>query len=135
MYGSVVNRIMESSRYPEIVPGMGGTVCHYSDRSPLTVVAVRYAKDGKTVKEIDTIGDQTGPNKRTWPAQDYDITPGWKVGDEIPTEHVATWRMDGRGRLRRTYINPETGKRVMSGPKDGPGLSLGDRDYYQDPSF
>jgi len=134
MYGSVVNRIMESSRYPEIVPGMGATFCYWSDRSPGTVVAVRYAKDGKTVKEVDLVGDQTGPNKVTWPAQDYDITPGWTEGQEIPAQ-VITYRMDNRGYLRKTYINPETGKRVMVGRNDGPGLVLGSRDYYRDPSF
>lgn len=133
-YGSVVNRLMESSRYPEIVPGMGATVTHWSDRSSCTVVAVRYAKDGKTVKEIDTVGDEVGPNKVTWPGQEYDITPGWVPGDALP-DRVQTWRMDTKGRLRSTYISPETGKRVMSAPNNGPGIILGSRDYYQDPSF
>lgn len=133
MYGSVVNRLMESGKQPEITVGMGGTVCHWSDRSPVTVVAIRYAKDGKTVKEIDTVGDHVGPNKVTWPAQDYDITPGWTVGQEIP-ERVQTWRMDGKGRLRSTYIN-ENGRRVMSARNGGSGLSLGHRDEYRDPSF
>lgn len=133
MQGSLVNRLMESSRCPEITPGMGATVCHYSDRSPATVVAIRYAKDGKTVHEIDTVDDSTSRNKAVWPAQDYDIAPGWTVGQELPIQ-VTTWRMDGRGRLRRTYIG-DTGRRVMVGSKNGPGLALGDRDYYQDPSF
>lgn len=133
MYGSVVNRLMESSRYPEITPGMGGTVCHWSDRSPVTVVAVRYAKDGTTVKEIDTVADDPGRNLDTWPGQRYEITPGWAVGQEIP-ERVQTWRMDGKGRLRSTYVN-ENGRRVMSDRNSGPGLSLGHRDEYRDPSF
>lgn len=136
LQGSLVNRIMEAGKAPEITVGMGGTVCYYSDRSPVTVVAIRYAKDGKTVREIDTVADKTGPNKLVWPAQSYDIEPGWKEGDKLP-EHVATWRMGkshGRERFRSTYVN-ENGRRVMSDPGSGPGLALGDRDYYSDPSF
>ena len=133
MYGSVVNRIMESGRPREITPGMGGTVCHWSDRSSVTVVEVRYAKDGKTVTEFTTVGDQVSRNLETWPAQRYEITPGWKVGDPIP-ERVQTWRIDKDGRIRGTRVN-ENGRRVLVGRREGPGLSLGGRDYYQDPSF
>jgi hypothetical protein len=146
-YGSVVNRIMENSRYPEITIGMGATVCMYSDRNPYTVVAVRYAKDGKTIREIDIRGDHVGPNKRTWPAQEYDITPAstevCEAFDREACEHdkdheshipVQTWRMDSRGRLRKTYISRDTGRRVMA-PRQSDGILLGSRDYYQDPSF
>lgn len=151
MHGSVVNRIMENSRYPEIVVGMGATVCMYSDRSPYTVVAVR--KDAKgNVTEIDIQGDRVSRNLAVWPDQRYEITPadpegttyatidgklrrrlpfasGW---DPTPVP-VQTWRMDKSGRLRRTYIN-DNGRRVLA-PKGSDGLSLGGRDKYQDPSF
>jgi hypothetical protein len=117
----------------------------YSDRNPYTVVAVRYAKDGKTVHEIDIRGDHVGPNKRVWPDQDYDITPAPVDPDHscglvpnprecVACQPVQTWRMDKNGRLRRTYINRETGRRVLA-PKGSDGLSLGHREYYQDPSF
>jgi len=148
MYGSVVNRIVESGRYPEIVVGMGATITYWSDRSSATVVAVRYAKDGKSVREIDTRGDHVGPNKVTWPGQDYDITPAsTEVCDDRyilddcghSADHashipVQTWRMDQRGRLRKTFIS-ENGRRVMCAPNNGPEIVLGSRDYYQDPSF
>ena len=144
MHGSVVNRIMENSRYPEIVVGMGATVCMYSDRQPYTVVAVRYDRAGK-VQEIDLRGDHVSANKKVWPAQDYDITP---ASTEICSEPspdrihfnedahtpVQTWRMDKNGRLRKTYISRETRRRVMA-PKGSDGLSLGHRDYYQSPEF
>jgi hypothetical protein len=133
MYGSVVNRIMESGRYPEITVGMGATITFWSDRSSATVIAVRYAKDGKTVREIDTRGDDVGPNKVTWPAQDYDITPAPSL-EQDRTPNWQTWRMDQRGRLRKTMIN-DNGRRVMCAPNNGPGIILGSRDYYQDPSF
>ena len=144
-YGSVVNRILESGRYPEIAVGMGATVCMYSDRNPYTVVAVRYAKDGKTVHEIDLRGDRVSSNLDFWPAQRYEITPastevcavpGADCRHENRDAHtpVQTWRMDKTGRLRKTYISPETGRRVMA-PKGSDGLLLGDRDYYRDPSF
>lgn len=134
MQGSLVNRLMEHSRYPKIEVGMGGTVCMYSDRHPVTVIAIRYAKDGETVREIDTRGDNVGPNKLTWPAQEYDITPAPSL-EQDATPNWSTWRMDQRGRLRKTYVNPDTGKRCMLPRGQGDGLSLGSRDYYQDPSF
>lgn len=127
-YGSVVNRIMESSRYPEITVGMGATICHWSDRSPATVVAIRYTKTG-AVHEIDIVGDETGPNLETWPSQRYEITPTDPA--TVDPAHVQTWRMDRRGRLRKTMIN-ENGRRVLT---DNGGIVLGSRDYYQDPSF
>lgn len=129
MQGSVVNRIMESSRYPEIVVGMGATVCMYSDRNPYTVVAVRKGTDGK-VREIDLRPDHVSRNLAVWPDQRYDITPASTDGDEP----VQTWRMDNSGRLRRTYVSRESGRRVMA-PRGSDGLSLGGRDYYRDPSF
>lgn len=137
-YGSVVNRIMESGRIADdakIVVGLGATVCHWSDRSPVTVVAVRRGKDGR-VAEIDTRGDHVGPNKLTWPAQDYDITPATvdEVDESGRPTRVQTWRVDRNGRIRSTYVN-ENGRRVMSPKNGGSGLSLGSRDYYQDPSF
>lgn len=149
-YGSVVNRIMESGRIAddtEIVVGLGATVCHWSDRSPVTVVAVRRGKDGK-VAEIDTRGDHVSRNKAVWPAQDYDITPAstyvcddqyilddcGHVPDSPAHAPVQTWRVDRNGRIRSTYVN-ENGRRVMSPKNGGSGLSLGSRDYYQDPSF
>lgn len=144
MSGSLINRILESSRQPEIVVGMGATICHYSDRSPATVVAVRYAKDG-TVNEIDIRGDHVGPNLAVWPEQRYEITPAEVSPDHTcemvpnPNECVAcrpaqTWRVDGNGRFRPTFINPDTRRRVLA-PKGSAGISLGDRDSYQDPSF
>lgn len=145
MYGSVVNRILESSRQPKIEVGMGATICMYSDRAPCTVVAIRYAKDGKTVTEIDVRGDRVGPNLAVWPEQRYEITPAEVSPDHTcevapnPIECVACrpvsiWRVDGKGRLRPTFINPDTRRRVMA-PKGSEGISLGDRDYYHDPSF
>lgn len=129
MQGSIVNRVMEAQRYPEITVGMGATVCMHSDRSPYTVVAVRRGPDG-AVREIDIRGDHVSANLDTWPAQRYDITPA-TVEEDTP---VQTWRMDRAGRLRRTYVSPDTGRRVMAS-KNSDGLSLGDRDYYRDPSF
>jgi hypothetical protein len=132
MTGSIVNRTMEASRYPEITVGMGVTFCYWSDRSPGTVVAVRYAADGTTVKEIDIRGDHVSRNLDVWPAQRYEITPAPEVPDTVTP--VQTWRMDRAGRLRKTYLN-ENGSRVFVSKTGGPGIVLGSRDYYQDPSF
>jgi diadenosine tetraphosphatase ApaH/serine/threonine PP2A family protein phosphatase len=134
MYGSVVNRLMESSAYPTIEVGMGVTFCHWSDRSPGTVVAIRYAADGTTVREVDIAGDLHGPNLAVWPAQRYEITPTDPATVKRDGISVQTWRMDRHGRLRKTYIS-DSGRRVMAPRQGGPGLRLGSRDYYQDPSF
>ena len=43
-YGSVINRLMENSKEPEIVVGMGVTECFWSDREPYEVIAVKDQK-------------------------------------------------------------------------------------------
>lgn len=42
--GSIVNRLMEASKDPEIVVGMGVTECFWSDREPYEVIAVKDQK-------------------------------------------------------------------------------------------
>ena len=130
-YGSVVNRIMECGRYPEITVGMGVTFTYWSDRSPGTVVAIRE-RNGE-LYEIDTVGDLHGPNLAVWPAQRYEITPTDPANLPEGTR-VQTWRMDRRGYLRKTMIN-DNGRRVLTSPGCSPGIVIGSRDYYQDPSF
>lgn len=152
MLGSVVNRILETRSPQTIEVGMGATVCHWSDRSPCSVVEVIRDKDGN-VKEIGTVGDHVGPNLVTWPAQKYEITPFHREGQKYERidgvlrrmmpgasgwDHnpvpVQIWRKDSKGRFRSTYVN-ESGRRVMAAASQSAGISLGDRDYYQDPSF
>jgi len=128
IYGSVVNRIMESGRYPTPEIGMGVTFTYWSDRTPGTIVAVRE-RNGK-LHEIDTVGDLHGRNLAVWPDQRYEITPTDPANLPEGTR-VQTWRMDRRGRLRKTMIN-ENGRRILT---DNGGIVLGSRDYYQDPSF
>lgn len=40
VYGSLNNRIMESSEQPEPAVGMGATICGYTDRHPATIIKV-----------------------------------------------------------------------------------------------
>ena len=44
MYGNVINRVMEQSKTPEIVVGMGATECLWSDRHAYEVIAVQDEK-------------------------------------------------------------------------------------------
>ena len=51
-YGSVINRLMENSKDPEIVVGMGVTECFWSDREPYEVIAVKDQKH-ITIRALD----------------------------------------------------------------------------------
>lgn len=111
---------------PEV--GMGATICHYTDRSAATVVAVRR-EDGE-IREIDVRGDKatrTDTNGVS-DAQSYSYEPG------DPDKPVQTWRYDSKGRLRQVYLDGN-GRRRMSSVSDGPKLALGIRDTYYDYSF
>jgi hypothetical protein len=109
--------------------GMGATVCHYSDRSAVTVVAIRYKKDG-SIKEIDTRADKTTRTDSNGmsDAQSYTYEPG---DDTWP---VATWRVDAKGRYRRMFHDYDGAYR-MADPKSGSKLALGIRDEFYDYSF
>lgn len=52
-FGSLDNRLMESSKMPKPEVGMGATECFYSDRHPYEVIAV---KDDRhiTVRALDS---------------------------------------------------------------------------------
>ena len=53
MYGNVINRVMEKSKTPEIVVGMGATECLWSDRHAYEVIAVQDEKH-ITVRRLNT---------------------------------------------------------------------------------
>lgn len=118
MYGSIVNRIMETStREPEV--GMGATICMYSDRHAATITEVIRYKTGPKAGQVK--GVKTRPCEATRTdtngmsdaqAYSYEERPDWP-------ESEWTYRKDGR--LRRTG--------------DTAALAIGFRDAHYDYSF
>jgi hypothetical protein len=94
------------------VVGMGATLRLGSDAYPYTIVYV--SPNGKT---IHVVADEHGPNKKTWPDQDFDYTPG-----NGPPEKYSL-RKNGRYHA------------VGSEMATWSAIHIGSRRYYQDPSF
>lgn len=69
MYGNVINRVMEESKTPVPVVGMGATECCWSDRHAYEVIAVRDEKH-ITVRRL-TVNLKPGTD---WLAQDWEYT-------------------------------------------------------------
>jgi hypothetical protein len=120
MQGSVTNRIMEQSRYPEPEEGMGATITMWSDRHAATIVAVRRFKTGQRagqVKEIDVQRDKAirTDDHGMSDAQSYRYEPD-------PDAGVTTFKVDKHGRF-------------FSNGKGSRGLLIGHRDEHYDYSF
>lgn len=122
MHGSLVNRLSEGPTRTVPVVGMGATITHWSDRDPVTVVAVREFKSGARKgqpREIDVQHDT------------------WKVVSGSAGDGSAKYEYerDTNGAIA-TYIVNLKGKWVLKGQGGaGSGLILGSRDKYFDPSF
>lgn len=122
MQGSLVNRLSEgpTKKVPEV--GMGATVTHWSDRDPVTVVAVREFKSGARKgqpREIDVQHD-------TWKVVSGSAGDGsakYEYGRDTEGA-VATYTVNLKGRW---VLKGQGGK--------GSGLILGSRDKYFDPHF
>lgn len=117
MSGSLVNSVLSGRNQPEPYPGMPTTVCHYSDRSPATVVSVTRFKTGKRAGEIRSI-EVRGDLARVISGSEHNGSAQYEyeVLSEGPT---ATYTRDKYGRYRN----------------HGTPLSLGHRERYYDPSF
>lgn len=92
--------------------GMGATTGAGSDRYPWTIHVIR----GTTLWASN---DKHGPNKCVWPDQDFDYSNDNQDKPENWT--LFTLRKDGRWHAGTTL--------------DGSVLYIGERHYYQDPSF
>jgi hypothetical protein len=110
LYGSLTNRMMESSKQPAAIVGMGATLCHYSDRDAATVV--RVSPSGKTIwlrEDRSTRTDKNGQSE----AQSYTYER-----DESAPEQKATMTRAGEWKI----VN-------------GPRVLLGLRQTYNDPNY
>lgn len=124
LFGSVISRLMESSKQPVPEVGMGATVCGYSDRHAGTVTGVRPVAKGQAFEvsvqqDTATRTDKNGMSE----SQEYAYTPD-------PKGRVYRFRLDKSGRYREVGSD---GRMAKKG--DGYGLLLGHRDEYYDFSF
>lgn len=114
MHGSFQNRMMENSKQPEPVVGMGVTRCGYSDRHPYTVIEIKSLRCIVVQADKATRIDNNGMSE----SQDYNIEP-----DPNGTTEVLTLRTNGRWKTKGES-------------KDGgTGWMLGCRTRYHDHSF
>lgn len=123
-YGSVVNRLMENSKQPVPVVGMGVTECQYTDREPWEIVQVIDPKH-VVVRKLDAVrSDENGMSE----CQDYE----YKQNPENPTRHLVfrygRWRDLIWKRLPDGTYKP--GRSLGSS-----GWRLGSAEKYYDFSF
>jgi hypothetical protein len=112
VFGSLTNRIAESTVQPEPKVGMGATIIMYSDRHAATIVRV------STPRRIVIQEDKTAlvGGSRMSESQEYTFEPNLKA--ELRTY---TKRKDGVWRELADHTTTT--------------LVIGDRDEYHDPSF
>jgi hypothetical protein len=109
MEGNLINRIMERSKQPVPVVGMGVTLCLYSDRHPATVV--RVSPTGKTAWVQEDNAKRTDSHGMS-ESQEYTFTPD-------PTAPVQRVNLTSKG------------WKVQNGPR----VLFGRREKYHDFSF
>jgi hypothetical protein len=95
--GSMTNHLYSRMSEPEPTVGMQGTVLHWTDRSPIEVLAVRKNKEGKvtviTVRALRAIRtDSNGMSE----CQDYrfESMPD-SQGQEIRRNKKGEWKIGG----------------------------------------
>lgn len=113
LYGSLNNRLMENSKQPTPVVGMGVTQCMYTDRHAYTIVEVISPKKIVVQQDDATRTDNNGLSE----SQQYSYKP-----DPDAPKEVITLRKNGR------WIK-------QGNPMDSAGYLLGHREEYRDPNY
>ena len=113
MYGNVINRVMEQSKTPEIVVGMGATECLWSDRHAYEVIAVQDEKH-ITVRRLNA---SLKPGT-TWLDQEYE----YSSNPDNPPVHLYKTPKGWRERFGRNSLGDNI-------------FVIGRADEYYDPSF
>lgn len=123
---SLVNAIYSNStETPEV--GKGVTFCHYSDRSPGTIVSLIEYKTGPKkgeVKGFYAVSDEykvTSGSEQNGSAQ-YDITP-----TDVET-------LEDNARVVKVVARVKNGRNKWE-TKGGTAIAVGFRDVYSDPTF
>lgn len=117
---SLVNKVMGEARGAEPEVGMGGTVCHWSDRDAVTIIEVKHFQSGERKGEVSGVVVQydkttrTDQNGHTSEAQEYTYEPR-------PDSPPVLFKKNKEGRF------------VMTG--GGSTLAIGYRETYRDINF
>jgi hypothetical protein len=116
--GSLINHVLSSTNSPAPIVGEAATVLHWSDRSPATVVAYDAAKQIVTLREDNATCTNFEMQDYTYEASETGATY------EFKREKNGSWV--------QVFFNRTTGRWIKS---KGPGLIIGRREKYRDPSF
>ena len=116
LQGSLVNRMMEVSKQPVPVVGMAATLTYWSDRHAATVTNV-YANGREVEVQRDQAKMVEGSGMSEQQVYEFSPDPNGRV-------HHFTLRKNGQ------YV-----PRGQSMNSPSPGLLLGHREEYSDPTF
>jgi hypothetical protein len=120
MYGSITNRIAETTGVPEIQVGDGVTALLWSDSYPYTVTELIHFKTGNRKGQI-----------KGFIAQEDHAEPDKENGHDYFGNQVYKYSPNPNGRKAIVTLR-KNGKWVDEG---GTAFGLGFRRKYQDPSF
>ncbi len=125
--GSVVNHLYSRMviGQPEVVIGMGVTICGWTDRYPATIVEVFTKGKSTYIKVQEDFAKRIDKNGMS-ESQDYEYSANLEGS-------ISTFKREVDGRWSQTYVNPTTGRyKKYDG---GKGLRIGEREKYYDYSF
>lgn len=120
--GSLVNHIMANTVTSEIKAGTPATFLSWTDRHPGTIIET-FVKGAFTYLKV----------RRDEVVYAEDRSGNFTIKDGSDDNfQMFRFKTDGSSGFQKVGINPDTGRYVKWG--DG-GLSVGNREYYYDPSF
>ena len=119
---SLVNHIMANTVSSEIEAGTPATFLSWTDRHPGTIIE-KFSKGRFTYIKV----------RRDEVVYAEDRSGNFTIKDGSDDNfQMFRFKTDGSSGFQKVGINPDTGRYVKWG--DG-GLSVGNREYYYDPSF
>lgn len=119
--GSLINHIYSRHTNPEPEVGMGATICMWSDRHAVTIIAIEKGI-------LTTQGDKCTRTDSNGMSESQSYTY-----ERDPHGIITHWKKDQSGKWRTVYRNEETGRWKMA--NHGNHLSIGYREEYYDFSF
>lgn len=122
MINALIARAVIGQPEPEV--GMGATFLLHSDRRPATIVRISYDRGRRL---IDVQNDNYVAKK----PDAADVDDDWQF-ERNPTGTISIYRREASGVWSPVAFNKTTRR---YNKVSGPGLRIGERDYYYDPSF
>lgn len=127
--GSTMNHLYSrmTDGQPAPVVGMGATILHWTDRSAATVVSVEQPNSKRYSFVIEVQRDRSTMvgGSIFSESQAYEFTPN----------PDATRELFGCDRTTGAWVRLARNERGTLVKDKGPGLRIGERDEYRDPSF